>query len=574
MAEGSRASGIDVAGDIVWGSHFCAFYHTKEELLSILIPYVKAGIEGNEACLWVTSGVISAEEAVEELAAVVPDLDARMEKGQVEIIAAVDWYTKNGRFDSKHVLAGWKEKTRLAEERGFEGLRATGDTSWLSIEDWDTFVNYESSIGPETHDLKIMILCSYSLDLWEAYQVIDAVSTHEFALITRDGAWRQIENSERRKSVEKAFLADEMYVLAQKAASIGSWDWDIKTGKLEWSDEIEPMFGFGPGGFAGTYEAFLTRIHPEDRKQVTDAVQACVDEGKEYDIEHRIVWPNGEVRWVSEKGDVIRDAQGKAVRMLGVVRDVTKSKRAQLEIKQLNADLENRTRQLDSMNHELEAFAYSVSHDLRAPLRRIDGFSGILLKESAGKFDKEGERHLERIRVAVKSMDTLIEDILRLSRLSTSDLDVQEVDLGEIGRKTIEGLRAADPRRKVKVDIQKELTVVGDPNLLRIALDNLLGNAWKFTSKRRSAHIMFGVKTVDGERTFFVRDDGVGFDMAQAERIFDPFQRLHGESEFPGSGIGLALVKRIVARHGGRIWAEAELDKGATFYFTLGHAGA
>ncbi len=647
--------------------------------------YIKAGLEGNEACVWVTSGTIRAEEAKAALEKVLPDFEARVKIGQLEILRAEDWYTPDGKFDAKLVLAGWREKARVAKERGFAGFRATGDTSWLSNEDWDKFVEYESSIEGEIHGSKMLVLCSYSLNLWEAYQMIDVVSTHEFALIMRDGAWRQIENSERRKSMEKAleveekysrvvdnihvavysalpdehsttvlltdkideitgyspkeFLEDpslfgrmivpedrervraaiqehrdkkgplkvkyriltktgerrwvkdegipvlgvdgeitridgfvenvtdhkdleealagseERYKLAQRAANMGSWDWDVASGRLVWSDEIEPMFGFGPGGFSKTYEAFLSCVHPDDRALVTESVQACLEGKKEYDIEHRILWPNGSVRWVSEKGDVIRDSRGRAVRMLGIVRDVTKNKLAEQRIMQLNA--------------ELEAFAYSVSHDLRAPLRRIDGFSAIVMRDNEGKLDNESEHCLERIRVAVQTMDTLIDDILRLSRSNTAEMRVQEVDLGRLASESIEGMRSASPGRKVKVDIHEGLVAAGDPSLLKIALDNLLGNAWKFTQGKDSPSIEFGDRTLDGQRTFYVRDNGVGFDMAHASKIFYPFQRLHSESEFPGSGIGLALVKRIVSRHGGRIWAEAEVDKGATFYFTL-----
>ena len=183
MRENQRETGIDVVGKVDWGSHFCAFYHNKDELRSILVPYVKAGIEGNEACVWVTSGTITSDEAYKVLSAKVPDLKDRVKSGQVEIIRAQDWYTKNGKFNSKEVLAGWHEKAMVAKERGFEGLRATGDTSWLSKEDWDKFVEYESAIGGETHGQTILVLCTYSLDLWEAYQMIDVVSTHEFALI-------------------------------------------------------------------------------------------------------------------------------------------------------------------------------------------------------------------------------------------------------------------------------------------------------------------------------------------------------------------------------------------------------
>jgi signal transduction histidine kinase len=244
------------------------------------------------------------------------------------------------------------------------------------------------------------------------------------------------------------------------------------------------------------------------------------------------------------------------------------------EIKKLNSSLEQRvrerTRALEAVNAELEAFAYSVSHDLRAPLRTIDGFSKILEEDYSLQIDEEGRDSLRRVRAAAQKMGHLIDDILKLSRLSRSEMTYEQVNLGQLADSIIAELKSADPAREVTVSIGAGLVALGDRMLIRILLENLLANAWKFTSKHPRALIEVGVTKKDGELAYFVRDDGAGFDMAHVGVLFAPFQRLHGTSEFPGTGIGLATVRRIVQRHGGRAWAEAEVEKGATFYFTLG----
>jgi signal transduction histidine kinase len=224
---------------------------------------------------------------------------------------------------------------------------------------------------------------------------------------------------------------------------------------------------------------------------------------------------------------------------------------------------------LQNVNEELQAFTYSVSHDLRAPLRAIDGFSAILVEDHADKLDEGARELLGRIRRGVRRMSQLIQSLLDLSRATRAELRKQTVKISDMAASVIEGLRHANPERKVEVSIEPGLTAEGDPNLIRIVLENLLSNAWKFSSRREMARIDFGAVFHDGGREFFVRDNGAGFDAAQAARLFKPFQRLHSESEFEGSGIGLATAQRIVRRHGGAIRAESNKNGGATFYFSI-----
>ena len=233
------------------------------------------------------------------------------------------------------------------------------------------------------------------------------------------------------------------------------------------------------------------------------------------------------------------------------------------------ADRGRAWQELQASNKELNAFAYSVSHDLRAPLRAIDGFSAVLLQDHGEKLNEEGKDMLRRVRKASDRLAALIDAMLTLSRLTRREMRVERVNLGAVARSVADALRAAEPERQASILLPAKLEARGDRELLRVVLENLLGNAWKFSSEQPQAQIEFGVTQVDGERAYFVRDDGAGFDMAYADKLFIPFQRLHRQQEFPGNGIGLATVERIVHRHGGRLWAEGAVNKGATFFFTL-----
>jgi light-regulated signal transduction histidine kinase (bacteriophytochrome) len=232
-----------------------------------------------------------------------------------------------------------------------------------------------------------------------------------------------------------------------------------------------------------------------------------------------------------------------------------------------------RTAELAALNAELEAFAYSVSHDLRAPLRGINGFSQALLEDYADKLDADGQDYLQRVQAASQHMGQLIDDLLKLSRVTRAEAFHETVQLSDLAQTIATDLHQQEPERQVEFVIAEGLAAKGDARLLRVALENLLGNAWKFTAKNPCARIEFGDIRQNGNRAYFVRDDGVGFNMAYADKLFGAFQRLHSAAEFDGTGIGLATVQRVIHRHGGRVWAESDVEQGATFYFTLAAKG-
>ena len=284
--------------------------------------------------------------------------------------------------------------------------------------------------------------------------------------------------------------------------------------------------------------------------------------------------PDGKQIWLETSKIPLTDQNGEVMGILGTYHDITDRKKAEDELATYREHLEElvamRTAELEAVNKELESFSYSVSHDLRSPLRAIDGFSQTLLDEYADKLDIDGQQYLGRVRNAAQRMGDLIDDMLKLSRVTRSEIKREVVDLSALGSQVMSELQKHEPERQVKVTILPGMTAKGDRSLLQIVLENLLGNAWKYTGSVEAAYIEFGTEKMNNETVYFIQDNGIGFDMQYANKLFTPFQRLHSSGEFPGTGIGLATVARIIERHNGRIWAEAALNRGARFRFVLG----
>jgi len=312
-------------------------------------------------------------------------------------------------------------------------------------------------------------------------------------------------------------------------------------------------------------QPFLDFVHPEDRPATMREAEKLAQGAVTISFENRYRCRDGTYRWVQWMAVPVVDG----ALIYAVARDVTTAKAVEAESLRLTAELEQRNAQLTALNHELEAFSYSVSHDLRAPLRAIDGFSQILLEDYADKVDSEGRDALQRVRTAAIGMGELIDALLALSRLSRVELRSERIDVSALAWTITNGLRELQPSRHAEFVIATDVAVDGDRTLLKAALENLLGNAWKYSNGRAETRIEFGTLDSGHETVYFVRDNGVGFDMAYVGKLFGAFQRLHRQSEFGGTGIGLATVQRIIHRHGGRVWAEGAVDHGATFYFTL-----
>ncbi len=307
---------------------------------------------------------------------------------------------------------------------------------------------------------------------------------------------------------------------------------------------------------------------PETTSKYLPSLLRAIETKTRQMLETNLATPKKEY-WVIMNLIPLLTDEGDVWQLLLISQDITERKQAEERANSLNERLRRQAEQLAVANREMEAFSYSVSHDLRAPLRSIDGFSAALLEDFSDKLGEEGGDYLERIRAAAQRMGHLIDDLLNLSRASRAEMRQRTVDLSVIAKDILNDLRKMDPSREVETAVQEGITAEGDPDLLRQTLDNLLRNAWKFTSKTVHARIEFGAARENGHTVYFVRDNGAGFDMRYSDRLFIPFRRLHSEDEFPGTGIGLSIISRIVHRHGGEIWAEGAVGEGAAFFFTL-----
>lgn len=494
---------------------------------------------------------------------------------------------------------------RESEERLYFAVRGSSDGIW----DWDVandryFVSprYRELIGYGADDLpdqRLSFLDGLHPDDWP--RVDEAMRRHfaertpfdiEYRLRCKDGAYRwfrgrgqavwdargcvirfsgassDISAQKQAEASIRALLAELQAIHDNLLVGIAFLRDDVI---VRSNRHVDELFGYAPGELAQQSIALLfpdATAWAAARARIGELKAAATAVG----LEARLKRKDGSAFWAFLNARALdsTDAAGGEVWMF---LDVTERKRAEGELTRLNAELEQRVRdrtaELQAANTELEAFSYSVSHDLMAPLRGIDGFSRMLEEDCLGDGDDRARNHVHRIRAGIRRMKQLVDDLLSLSRVTRSEMKRAPVDLSAIAAEVLDELRQQQPQRSVKTCLAAGLVAEGDASLLRIVLENLLRNAWKFTSRRAEANIRLGVLLSEGKPVYFVGDNGAGFDMRYSAKLFGAFQRMHRASDFEGTGIGLAIVHRIVQRHGGRIWAEAAPDQGATFFFTL-----
>jgi PAS domain S-box-containing protein len=416
--------------------------------------------------------------------------------------------------------------------------------------------------------------------------------------------------TERKLAENNLHETNERLKLMLEDTPTAIWDWNLETDVWHTTSKYYTMLGYEPESGMSDREVWLNRIHPDDRENVARKINCVLSlQDLEYSYTARMQHANGTYRWQTVIGHIIeKDESGKAKRMLGVRIDVDETKKAEEALRKLNIELEqkitertlelenrsrtleekeivltntiknlnlkseelqNSTLQLQTTNKELEAFSYSVSHDLRAPLRAINGFVNILNEEYSGLLDDEGKRICSIIHSNAVKMGQLIDDLLSFSRLIRSELQHSVIDMHSVVHNLIAEFHSSKELNPNIISLHKLPSSTGDTNLIKQVWLNLISNAIKYSSKTTNPQIIIGATQDDNETVYFIKDNGVGFNMNYSHKLFGVFQRLHGTNEFEGTGVGLAIVQRIVTRHGGRVWAESEIGKGATFYFAL-----
>jgi len=391
---------------------------------------------------------------------------------------------------------------------------------------------------------------------------------------------------------------------ALEGAGDGVWDWNAQTNEVFFSDQWKAMLGYNNDEIGNTLDEWDKRIHPDDKDLVyLDLNKHLTNETPIYQNEHRVLCKDGTHKWILDRGKVIsRNEDGKPLRVIGAHSDISERKKAEEEIKKLNAELEQRvqdrtselsnsqkallnlvedlndksveieksSKSLEAKNKELETFTYSVSHDLKAPLRGIDGYSQILLKEYESKLDTEGKRFLRTIRESAMQMNQLINDLLDYSRLERQTLRPSIVNLKNLIEILVVNKTSDKSFNKFKIAIHiPKIEIYADKDGLNLSLRNLIENAFKFTQKQSDPKIEIGYQDNNSKHTIFVKDNGIGFDMKFHDRIFEIFQRLHRSEEYEGTGVGLAMVRKAIERLNGKVWAESEVGKGSTFYIEI-----
>jgi signal transduction histidine kinase len=360
---------------------------------------------------------------------------------------------------------------------------------------------------------------------------------------------------------------------AQRTARIGSWDWDMGTNEVWWSDEMYSIFEADPFDYTPTIDSDKRFVHPDDLPDYQMVFKNALKTQKQLNFDFRIITSIGTTKECNIIGRTEYDRDGNTVRMTGTVMDISERKQTEKEIKKINEELEQRvlerTAQLESANHELKSFSYSVSHDLRAPLRAMDGFANMLLEDYETVLDTEGKRKLQIIISNANNMGNLIDNLLAFSLISGREMSFSAIDMNTVANQVCNDAANETGRDRTEFITKVLPQAFGDAAMIKQVWVNLIGNAVKFSSGKPAFKIEIGFDKLEDENVYYIKDNGVGFNMEYSGQMFNAFKRLHSSNDFEGTGIGLSIVQRIIHRHGGRIWAEGKVNEGATFYFTL-----
>jgi len=557
-----RKTGIDVVGDVRWGTHMCQFYQRKEDLSDILVPYFTAGLANNESCMWVTSEALGAEDARAALAKVVANLDDYVYDGQLHILDASQWYTKSGKFEPHRVLQGWVDKEKEAVNRGFDGLRCAGDTPWLEKRDRREFVDYEAEIDNVIVNYRMIAVCCYSLDMCQAPDLIDVVDNHPFALIRREGEWAVIESGQRRRVEKELRIRDK--AIASSINAIAFCD-------LE-------------GTLTYVNSSFLKLWGYDDQKQVLGrpVTEFWKSEKEALAVLEAVRERHG---WIGElaasrkdrstfdvylAATMVEDESGAPICFMVDFVDITERKEAHDKLEGLYEKERKLRRQLEEEMKKRIEFTRALAHELKTPLTPVVMSSELLTTELKDETLLRVARNIHR---GASNLNSRIDELLDLARgeMGMLQLKPESVDVLQLLREVVEDV-APVPRSRGQSLVSKlppSLPLVwADRVRLRQIVLNLLNNAFKFTPE--GGRITLGARQDDANLVVEVRDTGPGIAEEEQQRLFEPYHRVDTDRErFSGLGLGLALCKTLVELHGGRIWVKSHAGRGATFGFSL-----
>ncbi len=559
-----RETGLDVIGAVPWGTHFCQFYETKQDLLDVLVPYFKEGLENNELCVWVTSEFLNTIEATAAMKTAIPSFSKYFKKGQIEIFPHTVWYLKGGQFEMKRVLADWVRKHDQALTKGFSGTRVSGNPFWIdNKKDWNDFATYEAEINKVIDKYKLVVLCTYSSKKCGFSEVIDVVQNHEFALIKQRGKWKNIESAGHNK-MEAALRQSEArfrsYIemtdqLGWTTNAKGEVEEDLPVWRKYTGQSFEEVKG----------TRWSKAVHPNDVKRVAKVWKKAVSGKIPYEIEYRIRRHDGVYRHFLVRGVPVFGMDGNIREWVGTCIDISGRKKAEEE-------LVEHALQLEGLNKAKDEFVSFASHELRSPLSTI-AWSIEEISEDKRGFSTEQNKSLERIYNQTQRVIKLTNDLLDATKmeLGVFPYKYEEVNPLDIASDVIIDLNSQIRNKKINFksdfgsNIKKYKTY---SNAIYLILRNLLSNAVRFTPP--GGRVSLKISKTEKELILQVSDSGLGIPKSAQEKIFQKMYRAKNvKNKFEGSGLGLYIVSAIISQMNGKITVESKLRKGATFIVTL-----
>lgn len=578
-----RKTGIEAVGDVPWGTHFCQFYQTDRDLLDVLVPYFKEGLDNNEFCMWVTSEPLSVSAAKEALSRAVGNFDNFLKKGQIEIINYTDWYVQGGKFDSDRVLAGWVEKEKTARTKGFDGLRLTGNTFWLEKKDWKDFTDYEEEVNRVIGDHQMIALCTYSLDRCSASEVMDVMSNHEFALIRRKKRWDIIGNAEHKSMVEA--LKEAAWRFRVMADFTYDWEyWHGSRGNMIYTTpSCERITGYSADEFVYDPKLIERIVHPDDRHIMAAHLSEVKDVKKEtgpVSFDFRIITKGGDVRWISHVCQKVCGVDGMYIGRRASNRDISDRKRVESELKHYSENLERmveeRTKEIDRTRAELIASAKlssmsrlggAIAHQLNTPLCGGKLFVETLMERLANSpKDLELLRRVNGLFDNMKNTINCMRNLMGAAMRKPSTM--APININDI----ISGI--TDLIRVECINNNIDLTCDLRPGLPRIEtvmgeLDqvflNIINNA--IDAMPDGGRLFIQTSSNEKGIEVLVADTGVGIGPEQRDKIFEPF--FSASNGGKGLGIGLPMARQIAKKYGGEISFKSEIGIGTEFVIHL-----